>query len=690
LRRSFLARIGLAFVSGILAAGALTAPASAADDAVITGALTDPAGKPVNEAMVFIENVAGGGTQLAFTDQSGTYSSDVAPGTYRVSFQWHYLRQYAYQKVSADDAATFTVGAGETVRVDDRLLPTGTVRGHLTHRDGTPLAFAGVSLHRDGPEAPTGSTDQDGFYSLGGILPGEYQVSFEWQGTTQYMPGSVDRAGAATFTVVAGQTTTMDDSVLPPASLRGRLVDSDGRPLESFTVNAISGGLETYSDVTDQNGEWSMTDVPAASYRVSFHNPQRTRVQWAYGKPDEQTATRIRAGGGQTATVDDTWLPDTTLVVKAADASSGAPVDRLCVRQSPDQRPVCNGADGTVVLANLPAGPITFDVETPAGSLYHWKRGVSATVAANQTTTVTVPLALGGNVAITATDQVTGQSVPDACFSLRAIGRPESFGVGCTGADGRAAAHQAVVPGTYQVFVQAPGAYGHQWVGASGGTGDQKAAARIVVKRGKTASVPAVRLDRAGTVTGVVTGADGAPLRSVSVSYAALDSRAWGDPERVYTNAAGRYSFGKLGPYAWPLLFVGDGYPQQWSGNVGNRFKAVKIPVTAAGSSTYDMVLKRTSTLHGTLTPAVDRVSLSAYNAITGDFVGTFGHWDSENKATSYEILLAGGQQVQLRWEQYGDVLTTEKWYANASDISTATKIRIPASGVKTLNLTYN
>jgi hypothetical protein len=39
------------------------------------------------------------------------------------------------------------------------------------------------------------------------------------------------------------------------------------------------------------------------------------------------------------------------------------------------------------------------------------------------------------------------------------------------------------------------------------------------VKPGKTTKAPAVRLDRAGTITGVVTGVDGASLDRVNVRF---------------------------------------------------------------------------------------------------------------------------------------------------------------------------
>ncbi|MDI6103059.1 carboxypeptidase-like regulatory domain-containing protein [Actinoplanes sp. NEAU-A12] len=386
----------------------------------------------------------------------------------------------------------------------------------------------------------------------------------------------------------------------------------------------------------------------------------------------------------------DEALPQaTTLVVKAVDSITGAPVGAFCVQAWELDEPVCGDTDG-VTLTGLPVGPARFNVEATDSEFYLAQRGATATLSADQATTVTVPLVFGGKVAITASDRVTGQATGGACFTLKAIGRPENFSGGCTGADGEGTLDTPVAAGTYTVFVKAPDSYGHQWLGRTGGTGDQKQAARVVVKPGKTTKAPAVRLDRAGSITGVVTGTDGTPRSGVNVNYRANANVASGEPGGVHTDDSGRYVIDELGPYAWPLLFSPSGeYPYQWSGNVGNRFQAVKIPVTAGGGSTYDITLAKGSTLRGTITPGSPEVRLLAHNAATGDLVGVFHGWDGQNDVTSYQIPLIGGQRVKLQWSLYQRA-NTGAWHAGATDISTATKVGIPVSGVKELNLTPN
>jgi hypothetical protein len=587
MRSSFRARAGFAVLSGILVAGVLSTPAAAADFATLTGTLTDPSGQPATFAYVTAQGTDG---QVGYTmtDDTGAYSTDVAPGTYRVSFGWMSVTQWAHQQITAAEASTFTVAAGETVRVDDRVLAPGSLSGRLTEADGTPLAWSSVTLRRGDEILASSYTGEEGSYSFSEVLPGEYRLAFDGNGTVNYLPDAV--------TVVSG-VNTVADGVLPP---------------------------------------------------------------------------------------------ETTLVVKAVDSITGAPVGAFCVQVWSKDAPVCGDADTPVTITGV-SGTELLSVEPDESGFYVAERGKSVTLPANQTTTVTVPLVLGGRFGFSATARATGQAVESTCFTLRMIGRPENFPGGCTSEDGTGISSSPAPAGTYEAFVTAPGDYGHQWLGKSGGTGDQKAAARIVIKPGKVAKTPKALLDPAGSITGVVTGADGAPLRSIGVHHQANANFNSGEPGGVRTDASGRYVVGKLGPYAWPLLFsLSSEYPYQWSGNAGNRFQAVKIPVTAGGSSTYDIRLVKGSTLRGTITPGEStQVRLLAHNAATGDLIGVFNNYDPENGISAYEIALVGGQQVKLQWSIVQGT-DRDSWYADAADISGATKVGIPRNGVKKLNLTYN
>jgi hypothetical protein len=313
------------------------------------------------------------------------------------------------------------------------------------------------------------------------------------------------------------------------------------------------------------------------------------------------------------------------------------------------------------------------------------------TLVPGRTTSLPVPLTQGGRAAVTVVDAATGQPVRGVCFALR---EPHSGGIGdgygdCTGATGKSTT--IVRPaGTYQLFAVArDGGYGHQWVGTDGGTGDQREAARITLRPGKITKAPVVRMDKAGRITGTVTGDDGRPIGSADVSFTAWDYGAgpvWGTD----TDADGRYTIDGLGPYSWPLVFTAHGYARQWSGGGGNRYQAAGVPVPAGGSTTYDMALARGSVLRGTVTvpPAlpVQGWRLTAVNATTGDPIGVADYTALDNG--DYTMPIAGGQPVKIRWSVHGDDFWQDGWYDNAADQASATKVPVPRTGTRTLDLT--
>ncbi|GAA4934292.1 hypothetical protein GCM10025331_19100 [Actinoplanes utahensis] len=584
MRRSLWARLGFAILSGVLTTTALTAPATAAETGVITGTLTDRSGRPVFFAVVSIESVDGSTRYGTGSGMGGDYRTEVQPGTYRVSFQWQALTQWAHQQVDVNQATTITVAAGETVQVDDQLVPTGILSGHLTRTDGTPLAREGVTLWRDDAVVTSTQADTVGFYRFLGVLPGEYRVQFG----SEYIPGR--------FTVAADTTTTADGVLTPP-------------------------------------------------------------------QPEP---------------------PKTILVVKAVDSVTNAPVTDFCIQvdiMSAGQ--VCTDTD-TVKATGTRAGQAVIRVwQRQNGSNLHLpKDGVTATLTADETTTVTVPMDLGGQVAFTATGPY--ELPVQVCYELQTLGRPELVGSGCKRGYSKGMLDQPVPAGTYTVFVRsAQQGFGHQWLGKSGGTGDQRNAAQITVKPGEIVEAPAIHLDEASSISGVVTDPSGKPLSGVGVDYSALPGFQGASPA-ARTDASGRYVIDDLGPYAWPLLFAPAAeYPYQWSGNTSNRFQATQIPI--AETVSYDITLRKGSTLSGAIISGSWQVGLTAHNAITGDVVGVFYEFDPASNVTSYRIPLMGGQQVKLRWNM-SPVIGT--WHSGATDISTARKISIPRSGVKTLNLT--
>ncbi|GIF21454.1 protocatechuate 3,4-dioxygenase beta subunit [Actinoplanes tereljensis] len=627
-----------------------------------------------------------------YTTEDGNWSIDVFPGTYRVAFTWEGAKQWAVGSVSEADAAVYTVAVGQTTTVDDSKLPTGTMAGRLTKADGSPLADTWLDLHR-GPDMVGGAvTDADGHYTFGEVIAGDgYTVSFYVDGgPNQWIPSVRSQQQATRFTVVAGEATTADDSLITPGTLHGRLLGEDGAAKAGYSADILTDDQDNgmnYSATTGSDGSWSADGIEPGDYRVAFRTADWQRTQWAYGKGGEADATVIKVGSGGDVTVDDTWLTGGSVVVNAVDATTGAPVSNFCVWVSAGDSSGDGCSTGSsVTVDDLSSGVYDLYVTPDSSSYYLSSQSQSVTVTAKQATTATVTLVLGGRVSFTAKDHASGAAVEQACGIFRELGHGglgDGYG-NCTDEAGNVTS-VSIAPGTYEMFAVAPDGYGHQWVGTTGGTGDQKAAARIKVKAGRTSTAPAVLLDKPGTITGVVSDAAGAPLADVNVAFS-----AWGDAGPGWdtdTDEHGVYTIDKLGPYGWPLLFGSRNYPREWSGHNGNRFQAEPVPVVAGGSTTYNFTPRTTASLKGKVTAPVPNWRIHAFNAVTGDQMGTFDAYLA-GPGGAYEMPLAGDQKVKVDWSYYQDGGPSVRgWYKDAADIDAATKVAIPAQGAKKLNL---
>ena len=676
--------------------GTLTVDEKQPATGAIAGHLTDAAGQPAPWAGIAVRSVDTSAFINGYTDDQGAYTIDALPGRYRLSFRWDSATQWAVQAATEEAATVITVTAGATTTVDDHKLPTGTAGGRLTASDGTPLAGVSVTLHRGGDNIGWATTDDDGAYSLGEVLAGDdYTVSYSVDGGADvYVPGTVDPAKARKFAIVPGRRTTIDDSRPVPSAVHGRLTAGDGSPKAGYQVTVALASNDNWVQLTTRTGDdgaWSVHGVFPGDYRVSFVGPDGGRTQWAYGKSTEDTATLVPIAAGSDVPVDDTWPAGATLVVNAVDATTGAPVTDYCIWVTvPGDGSGCAATGSQVTVTDLAAGAFNLQATPGENSYYLHSDFQPVTLTAGATTTVKVKLTLGGRVAFTAADHATGAAVNRGCATFELLGHgglPDGYG-DCTDATGRATS-VSMAAGTYEMYAVAPAGYGDQWVGRTGGTGDQRAAARIAVKPGRTVKAPAVRFDKPGTITGSVTDATGKPLAGANVAWS-----AWGDAGPGWdttTDCQGRYTISDLGPYAWPLLFGASGYPRQWSGHGGNRYRAETVTVVAGGSTTYNFTPVAGATLKGTVTaPAGATWRIHAFNAATGDQLSTFDSTDA-GPGGSYELPVIGGQQVKVDWSWYVGEDSHRGWYDKATDIETATKVGVPpGGGTKTLNLTLS
>lgn len=613
-------------------------------------------------------------------DADGNYSITVLPGTHRVAFDYGNGQQYAYGTFVRDQAKRFTVAGGQTVTVNDVKLQTGAIAGHVTNPDGSPAADVKVTANGIGASG-VATTDSAGAYRIADLPPGDYRVSFELpSGALQWAHQILDSSQAPSFTVAGGATTTVDEQLLPTGSLAGHFTDANGQPVANISVWVEGDHIDgpTIGTTTDADGAYRIDGIPAAgSYRVRFHDWQTHLDQYAYGKINRESADLITVVAGQTVTVDDQRLPTGAIRVTAIDAHTNAPIQSFWAEAG--DRTV-HTTNGSLVLPDLAVGTYTLK----GGSDEHFLAGdpPKVTVTAGQEVAVQLKLQPYGRITTTITDRLTGAPVAGVCAFAQKVWRFD-VELGCDGLSDSTGAVTLRVrePGTYTVFVrpQEGSPYGAQWVGPTGGTGTQSRASRVAVTTGGSASLPPVKLDPRGTITGTVTGADGEPPRNGAVGIVAPGVVSGGDWYHSPVAEDGSYVIDWLGPYQWPLFFTAEDHPYQWSGGVGNRLAARRVPVRAGETTSFDYRMKTGAKLRVTAQGTTGTARVVVRNAVTGDAAGVGAGADL---SAGVLIPVIGAQRVKV------EITTGERtrWYGG-TDFASATPVWIPTSG--TVQITF-
>lgn len=279
--------------------------------AVVQGTLTQADATPAADVGVNIEGLAEAG--WAMTDAQGAWRAVVRPGAYRVQFSTP-VPQYAFGAVDRTDATVFTLRAGETTTVDDRVLSHGVVTGRVTDLEtGAPLGDVCARLVDPAAdpsiwqELGSGCTDSQGRYSLSATRPGTFTVVFTDSAGRGYSPiyaGNVVRvANAKTFEVTDSSTSTVSARLRMGSTVTGRVVDATtGAGVAHMCPTAFYGRtservLVAQDSCSDNGGYYSIQGMPSTNFTVSLRPQPRTPYStvWAGGALDQSKATQFKA-----------------------------------------------------------------------------------------------------------------------------------------------------------------------------------------------------------------------------------------------------------------------------------------------------------------------------------------------------------------------------------------------------------
>jgi len=703
----------LTIVLAVLAC-AFGAPASAlaAGSGSIAGTITDASsGLPIEgaEACAYGD----GAPSCAVSDASGAYKvTELAPGNYKAWFSDSgdgYLEQYFDDTTEWWNAELVSVTSGNTTAgIDAALEKSGSVGGTVTDAGtGEPVAGINVCAERtSGNSYNCETSGPDGTYTISGLRPGSYKVSFRsgWIETgpgeyepvsyvRQYYDGKATEGAADPVSVAAGATSTgIDAAMVPGAEVEGTVGDGTA-PVEDVEVCAYQATSQKEAGCgnTDEEGNYLIAGIPNGSYKLRFL-PSTESVyapQYYDGKSTFAAADAVALAAGAKTTGIDATLIEAGKISGTVTKAGGGAVQGLQVCAYPSEGPSVKCAStsptGGYTINGVVAGEYIVYFSGGTEYLTQYYAGASSSYDATRLTVengvtesgIDAVMAPAGRIKGHVTGADTGKSISNIQVCAVKTTASSYFPDGvCTNTDGEGNyTIGGLRTGNYDVrFVPgygeiSPGNYGQlnyldQYYK---GAGTRSASQPVSVTAGSATAGIDAALQPGGQITGTVTDAithDGA------VAYVcALPTVTRGGTERCATSAAdGTYTIPRLPTGSYKVRFSAYassiGYIHQFYKGKATKKEADPVAVVAGATVTgIDAAMHKGGVIAGTVTDAATHTSLVGIEVCSGGY----GSCDTTASDGSYELvgLPSGSYRVHFFGREamatYADVYYHDK-----------------------------
>ena len=244
----------------------------------IGGIVRDEAGGPVEGASVAVlDNNPGQGERAVYdfgamtgrTDRLGHWHIDLIPAALdlgRLHFIFSHPEFLSWTDLGTSDqpsAAPKQLRSHSGVAVLRRGI---AVTGRVLARDGSPIAGATVRVGEQGPGASKVATDALGRFRVGNAWAGENVLTAQAAGHAPEVQPLTIQPGLAPVELRLG----------PGNTIRGRVVDSQGRPVVGAIVGAFNWrGHHTldWRAETDAEGRFRWDDAPSDSVLLTASKP---------------------------------------------------------------------------------------------------------------------------------------------------------------------------------------------------------------------------------------------------------------------------------------------------------------------------------------------------------------------------------------------------------------------------------
>jgi Carboxypeptidase regulatory-like domain len=556
---------------------------------------------------------------------------------------------------------------------------TGSLSGRVQDGSGNPLSGICVAVEN----GPSVQSDLSGQYEITGLDAGSYKVGFsDCNATPHYLPqwylNHPDAGSADSLAVMNGMATPVPNVTLAlGVTITGTVTDQQGAPIEGISVNATPTGPGPTggSVTTDMNGVYATAPLAAGDYKVQFSDNRPTPTYASeYWKDEPSWSTSdtvtLKPDNGPTQSGIDAQLSFGATVQGHVTNSDGDPLGGICVDANASNHNggwdwisgVQTDSNGDYSIGGLPARDLRMHFRDCQSGPYaeEWYAGQtnpdSATpvVLAEGETRTGIDAQLDRGIAVSGTvTDADGNPISGISVNVNPVDQGSN-----AWAQTDSAGHyttNALPPGDYRVQFQDSGS-SPQWASEYwDGQSSQRTAKTLTLSN---ADLPVrtnvnATLARAATVSGTVTGPDGAPLKGMCVS-AVVDTPDGPDGVgNASTGPDGTYVMGGLPATDVRVVFQDCSnrgpYVTQWWHNQPSFDSAATLTLeSGATRNGIDAQLAAAGQISGRITDhSGNPLEGVCAQATTSTNVGGIAHSDSDGRYT-INLSQAGAYQVQF------------------------------------------